>query len=135
MDDLKCRSLKADYAHVPEPQIIPIARFFDGNDDLGSIGCNLAEHPGIDTFRNTFAKLISRADVQAIYAQIAELDPGEDSWPFSDLILVVGTIPVKELQAAVSQLCPDDVGDSSQFDNASIVGPHQGKPVLAIWWD
>jgi hypothetical protein len=46
MDDAKCESLKAELASQPEPQIVPIDRFFDGNDDLGSIGCNLIDHPG-----------------------------------------------------------------------------------------
>jgi hypothetical protein len=38
MDKLKCKSLKADLAVDPEPQIVPIERPFDSNDDLGSIG-------------------------------------------------------------------------------------------------
>ena len=31
-------------------QVVGIDRFFDGNDDLGSIGCNLDPHPGIARF-------------------------------------------------------------------------------------
>ena len=46
MDDVKCNALKAELATQPEPQLVPIERFFDGNDDLGSIGCNLLAHPG-----------------------------------------------------------------------------------------
>lgn len=43
-----------------------MSEFFDGNDDLGSIGCNLSDHPGIEAFRDTFARLLARPDVEAI---------------------------------------------------------------------
>ena len=38
MDDAKCNALKAELAAQPEPQLVPIERFLDGNDDLGFIG-------------------------------------------------------------------------------------------------
>src|SRR3954447_20291271 len=107
MDDAKCRSLKEELAGQPEPPLVPIARFFDGNDDLGSIGCNLDPHPGIDSFRDALTGLLRRGDVQAVYAQISELDPGDDCWPFTDTVLVVGPIPPDALQEAVSVLEPD----------------------------
>ena len=92
MDDTKCKALKEELAEQPEPQIVAAERFFDGNDDLGSIGCNLDGHPGVDAFRDVFAGLLRRSDVQAVYAQISELDPGEGCWPFTDTVLVAGTI-------------------------------------------
>lgn len=79
MDDVKCRTLKAELATQPEPQLVSIKRFFDGNDDLGSIGCNLHPHLGIAQFRQVLTDLLARPDVLAVYAQIAELDPGEGS--------------------------------------------------------
>jgi hypothetical protein len=102
MDHAKCRALKAELAIQPEPQLVPIARFFDGNDDTGSIGCNLAPHPGVDAFRDVLVGLLGRPDVQAVYAQISELDPGEGCWPFTDTVLVVGSISTDELDRAVS---------------------------------
>src|SRR6185295_9643233 len=108
MDDTKCKALKEELAAQPEPQIVAAERFFEGNDDLGSIGCNLDEHPGVDAFRDIFASLLRRPDVQAIYAQISELDPGDGCWPFTDTILVVGAISADELREAVSKLQPDE---------------------------
>ena len=29
---------------------VSLEDFFEGNDDLGSIGCNLSAHPGVDVF-------------------------------------------------------------------------------------
>ena len=90
----------------PEPQVVRAERFFDGNDDTGSIGCNLSEHPGIAAFQEILTGLEDRSDVQAVYTQIRELDPGEDSWPFTDTVLVAGTISTGDLTAAVSSLEP-----------------------------
>src|SRR6187200_2210979 len=110
MDETNCKALKAELAVQPEPQIVSIERFFDGNDDEGSIGCNLMEHPGMDVFSRLLTGLLRRPDVEAVYAQISELDPGEESWPFTDTVFVVGTIPAKELEDVLRVLEPDDVG-------------------------
>src|SRR5437868_6500025 len=104
MDQAKCQALKDKLSTQPEPQIVLIAEFFDGNDDLGSIGCNLDPHPAVSAFRDVLTGLLRRSDVAAVYAQISELDPGEDSWPFSDTVLVAGSISADELQKAVSLL-------------------------------
>src|SRR5262245_32372025 len=135
MDETKCRALKAELAAQPEPQIVAAERFFDGNDDLGSIGCNLDEHPGVDAFRDVFAGLLRRPDVQAVYAQIAELDPGDGCWPFTDTVLVAGTIPADTLREAVSSLQPSEVADAGQFDNSPAIAKKHGSPVLSVWWD
>jgi len=135
MNDAKCRALKAELAALPEPQVVAIARFFDGNDDLGSIGCNLDPHPGIDRFRNVLSGLLARPDVQAVYAQISELDPGEGCWPFADTVLVAGTIPGEVLRKAVEVLQPDEVGAADQFGVSPSIGERHGSPVMAVWWD
>src|SRR5262245_38924219 len=135
MDEAKCQALKEELAGQPEPQVVPVARFFDGNDDLGSIGCNLDPHPGIDTFRRVLAGLLRRPDVQGVYAQISELDPGEGSWPFSDTVLVVGNIPGDELRGAVSVLHPDDVSAADGFGISPSVTERLGSPMSVIWWD
>lgn len=78
MDEAKCRALKAELSTQAEHEIVvSIERFFDGNDDADSIGCNLLDHPGIDIFRDALVGLLRRRDVQAVYARISELDPGE----------------------------------------------------------
>lgn len=135
MDDTKCKALKEELAAQAEPQFVAAEQFFDGNDDLGSIGCNLDEHPGVDAFRDVFAGLLRRQDVQAVYAQISELDPGDGCWPFTDTVLVVGTIPADELREAVSALQPDEVTDAEQFGISPAIANKHGAPVLAVWWD
>jgi hypothetical protein len=133
MDMDKCNSLKAELESEPEP-LVPIDRFFDGNDDLGSIGCNLSDHPGVDRFREILVGLTRRPDVQAVYAQIAELDPDEDCWPFTDTVLVVGSIDPDTLQDLVGPLQPDEVGPAISHIPPSISEKHDGH-ALVVWWD
>ena len=135
MDSEKCQALKAELVGQGEIPIVSIEQFFDGNDDLGSIGCNLAEHPGIDVFRDVLTGLLKRGDVEAVFALISEIDPGEDSWPFTDTILVVGTISAEELRAIVAPLDPDEIGTAEEFGvPAAIIESHR-SPILGVWWD
>jgi hypothetical protein len=135
MDLNKCKALKTRLGPDQYGQVVPIAEFFDGNDDLGSIGCNLDPHPGVDAFRGVLTGLLRRPDVEAVYAQISELDPGEESWPFTDTLLVAGKISADDLRRAVSSLQPDEVGDSEQFGVSPSIAQRHGSPVLAVWWD
>ena len=134
MDARKCDDLKAKLSSPPEPQVVPIDVFFDGNDDEASIGCNLIEHPGINVFRQVLLHLLDRADVVAVYAQISEVDPGEECWPFADWVFVVGTIPQHELANALAPLQPDDVGPHEYEVPEAITRQHDA-PVLVAWWD
>jgi hypothetical protein len=135
MDSSKRNRLIADLSSKPEPQIVSIERFFDGNDDPGSIGCNLPEHPGVEAFRATFERIARRKDVEAVYAQIAELDPGEGSWPFTDTVLVVGSITADALAAELAPLQPDEVSDAGEFASSGELSIGSSSPILVAWWD
>jgi hypothetical protein len=134
VDNAKCSALKSELLSQAAPQVIPIGRFFDGNDDPASIGCNLDQHPGVDTFRQILTHLIERPDVDAVYAQIAEADPGDDMWPFTDTVFVVGTIPVDELRSAIDSLQPTELRDGNTADT-SLADSLPDSPVLTIFWD
>jgi hypothetical protein len=115
--------------------ITGVEQFFDGNCDDGSIGCNLTDHPGVDAFRNVLVGLLRRSDVEAVYAQIAEIDPGAGLWPFTDTVFVVGNIDLEELAKLLAPLNPDEVHAA----NEEMVPPairhiHRGR-VLYAWWD
>ena len=135
MDAAKRQKLKAELATPPGVPLVSIERYFDGNDDEASIGCNLPEHPGIDVFRSVLAGLTRRSDVDAVYALISEIDPGEGFWPFTDTVLVVGTIAAEELQAILGELEPDDIGPAEDFGIPEDILSKHSAPVLAAWWD
>ena len=79
--------------------------------------------------------LLHRPDVLAVYAKIAELDPGDGHWSFTDTIFVAGTIPEDELREAVSRLQPDEAGEAAEFGISPAIAKKHGSPVLAVWWD
>ncbi len=118
-----------------EPQLVPVRRFFDGNSDPASIGCNLEDHPGIPSFREALTALEERPDVEATYAQIAELDIGKGFWPFTDTIYVVGTVSVEDLRSATSHLSPSNVEVVDPIRIPVEIASKHSAPVLAIWWD
>jgi hypothetical protein len=135
MDVSKRNNLIDALSNQPEPQIIAIEEFFAGNDDVGSIGCNLVEHPGIEQFRNTFARIAKRSDVSAIYAKISELNPGEGSWPFVDTVFVIGSISANELVSELVKLEPDEVSEERDLGILERFGRDASTHVLAVWWD
>jgi hypothetical protein len=136
MDSDKCIRLKERLVNQSELQeALPIRDFFDGNDDVGSIGCNLQTHPGVEAFRNVFLRLIERPDVEEIYVRVFEVDPGEDSWPFTDIAFVVGKISVDDLGDALASLEPDEVGDADDYGVPNVLKERHHLPILAVWWD
>jgi hypothetical protein len=135
VDTSKRNRLIERLAPKPAPQIVSIEEFFDGNDDLGSIGCNLIEHPGMGAFRDIFARIARRPDVTTVYAQIAELDPGEDCWPFADTVFVVGSLSEDELAEALAPLEPDEIWKTADSDIPSDIRKGRDTHVLAVWWD
>ena len=64
--------------------VVGLEDFFDGNDDDGSIGCNLLEneHPGPEGFYTVLKAIRSRPEVQDILVEVYEVEDGQ--WPFSE---------------------------------------------------
>ena len=51
---------------------VPLDKFFVGNDDLGSIGCNIgARQPAISEFHRTLARLQGQSGVMATVRHMA----------------------------------------------------------------
>ena len=134
MDAAKCERLKSELSGQAIP-LVAIERYFDGNDDEASIGCNLMKHPGIDAFRRALVGLTKRADVEAVYALISEVDPGQGVWPFTDTVVVFGRIAAHELKQLLRELEPDEVAPAREFGIADEVLSRHAAPALAAWWD
>jgi hypothetical protein len=89
----------------------------------------------MDTFRDTLTGLLRRPDVKAVYAQIYEFDPGEGCWPFTDTVIVVGSISLDDLRSAVSALEPSEVATTEQFGVSPPIAKKHPAPALVVWWD
>jgi len=135
VDQAKSDALKKQLESQPEPQLVPIDKFFDGNDDEGSIGCNLYPHPGIGLFRDTLVGLLQRPDVSAVYALITELDPGDDAWPFSDTVVVTGNVTPEALRTAIADLQPDEIGPADSDALGDSLPQADRDSALIAWWD
>lgn len=135
MNRAKSDALKRELEGQSAPQRVPVDRFFDGNDDEGSIGCNLVPHPGMALFREILLGLLQRPDVAAVHALIAELDPGDDAWPFSDTVVVTGSITPEALQEALADLHPDEVGPADPDATGASLPQSDRHSALVAWWD
>ena len=51
---------------------------FEGNDDLGSIGCNLLDHPGPAHFYEVLRSIRDRSEVHGVWVGITEVMAPED---------------------------------------------------------
>lgn len=109
--------------------------FFEGNDDLGSIGCNLTLHPGVSKFYKTLAAIKSRDDVQDVLLEIVDLID-EHSWPFSDKVFVLTSMPADTLRKLMSKLKPDEVGQfPADLIPRDLPPLNTGMQILGAWWD
>ena len=108
--------------------------FFDGNDDCASIGCNLMEHPGIESFDSAFCAIETLPEVSSVFFAVAELIDEEGMWPFSDTAYIVTTLRADAFQQILAPLQPDEMGSCAEkFANPPEIPPNHR--LVRVWWD
>ncbi len=140
MDESKRRAL-IEFAKVergfPDRSVcpvVPLDRFFEGNDDLGSIGCNLLQHPGVDQFRAMFSSLLLREDATDVQVELNEIVEEDDTmWPFSERVYVTGVIDLTLLRELLAMLEPDDIAVDD--DPPSELVMKDPDVAYSVWWD
>ena len=119
---------------APDP-IVSLEEFFNGNEDLGSIGCNLTEHPGLDRFYTELKAIRERPDVQDVFVAIHEIDQ-ETTWPYSECVYILTSARPQEVAAWVKKLQPSEVSEGWLYGkppNAPKL--KDGMKVISCWWD
>ncbi|WP_432941291.1 hypothetical protein ACQPXM_33315 [Kribbella sp. CA-253562] len=119
----------------PEP-VVSLELFFDGNDDLASIGSNLSDHPGPAHFYGVLSAIRDRPDVHSVWVGVSEV-MGPDEWPFSDHVYVVTTASPAEVGSWAASLGADMPGDDWWNDAPplrEIEVPPQTR-LVTLWWD
>jgi hypothetical protein len=131
----KIRSLRdfKDYA-APDP-IVSLEEFFTGNEDLGSIGCNLTDHPGMAAFYAQLKAIRERPSVQGVFVAIHELD--EDTiWPFSECVYIITSAPAAEVSKWMQKLQPSEVSPGWLYkEPPNAPKLREGMRPVSCWWD
>jgi hypothetical protein len=116
--------------------VVSLEDFFTGNNDLGSIGCNLLVHPGMATFYRILQEVRNCSEVQDVLIGITDLEDTEGVWPFSDSVYILTRVPARKVARWLRRLHPDEVAD------APAASPPERLPdllpdhaVLLAWWD
>src|SRR5262245_15811481 len=71
---------------TPRP-LLTLAEFFDGNDVVGSICCNLSPTPTPAEVYTVLSRIAARPEVSDVRVQVTMFDDPE--WPFSDTVWVI----------------------------------------------
>ena len=130
LDDQDC--------YDPTP-LLPLELFFDGNDDTGSIGCNLVAHPGVATFYQTLRDLRDDEDVSGVW-MFAKQHDWKPGWPHSDEIVIRTSLEDVEIAARLEHLEPDTVDTVVLSDvvndiTGASVRCAPGERHIVAWWD
>jgi hypothetical protein len=122
-------------ANAPLP-IVSLEDFFIGNDDRGSIGCNLLEHPGAGAFFSILQEIRARENVQDAFVEIMEIEEDEMTWPFSERIYILANADLPTVAEWVTRLEPDDVEEGYAYGvPPSAPSLRPGMKVYGVWWD
>ena len=121
---------------IPPEPVVSLELFFEGNESLGSIGCNLSGHPGIATFYEVLRAIRDRPEVKDVQVGITEvMSPNE--WPFSDHVFVIGSMSSEQVAEWAAGLRPD----TAQYGWRRGVAPRRltdvpmDVNVVRFWWD
>jgi hypothetical protein len=115
--------------------LLTLAEFFDGNEVVGSIGCNLNPTPTPADFYALLSRIAARPDVADVRVQVTMFDDPE--WPFSDTVWVMTAAgPPAVASWFPPDLAPDEVTEGWPPDVAfePCAVPAGMKPVCC-WWD
>jgi hypothetical protein len=121
--------------------VVPLALFFEGNDDPSSLAPNLEPHPGVRTFERVLGEIHARPEVADVVLQIDEVIEGE--WPYAQAAFVITTASAEDVHGWADELQPDEyVGEEDE------IPPWLGRPtppgapevpaghrVVTLFWD
>jgi len=116
--------------------VVSLEDFFIGNDDLGSIGCNLGgEQPAISEFYRVLKVIRSKPEVQDVIVRIYEYDDAS-SWPYTDTVYIITCAPTEKVEEWVAPLKPDEIYPEWMYGKpATAPEPKSGMTSYSVWWD
>lgn len=122
-----------DNPETPRP-LVTVDEFFEGNTEVGSIGCNLESTPTPTQFYELFRAIANRPDVKDIRVQITAFDVPE--WPFSDTVYILTSASEEEVASWFpKELAPDETWEGFVDQPYEPYQIPEGTRPIACWWD
>ena len=121
---------------VPTP-LLTLEEFFEGNDETGSIGCNLQSEPEPHEFYDLLKSVRSRSEVSDVRVQITCVDAPGEQWPFSDTVWVITSADSDTVREWFPErLAPDEVweGWNARVKYEACAVPADYNAV-GVWYD
>ncbi len=115
--------------------LVSLEDFFEGNEVVGSIGCNLYPEQSPAAIYTALKEIRNRDDVADVLVEITLFD--DDCWPFSEKVWVLtDALPEDVLSWFNESIAPSDCwnGWSEDTAYASVRVPTDMGPI-ACWWD
>lgn len=117
----------------PDNEIaVTLELFFNGNNELGSIGPNLDHELAPDKFYALFKKIESDNRTNSIFVRIADMEDG--LWPYSDAIYLIGIWTKEDLYNAIKISAPTEIMEGWLYGKPMNIKQIEGN-VFTIWWD
>lgn len=115
--------------------LLTLSEFFDGNEVVGSIGCNLTPTPHPAEMHDLLKRIAARPDVADVRVQVTMFD--DPDWPFSDVVWIINSAAPEEVAQWFNEMLrPDECWlgwtEGMEFE------PYQlppGMHPVACWWD
>jgi hypothetical protein len=126
-----------EQAKNPKPgAVVSLEDLFEGNQDEGSIGCNLIPYPGLDQFYSVLKSIRSSDGVQDVLIEVHSIED-EESWPFSESIWILCRASEAQVKDWMKPLKPDEIwqGWGKAGKPPAAPNPQEGVSVYGLWWD
>jgi hypothetical protein len=117
--------------------LVTLEEFFFGNDDYGSIGCNLTPMLGPQVFFEKLESIRSQPNVQDLLVEVTEVEEEDwDVWPFSDRVYIFTDRTAEDVAHWTTSLQPDAIEEGFSHGGQGCVPELKpGYKCYGVWWD
>lgn len=115
--------------------LLTLEEFFEGNDVVGSICCNISPTPEPREIFELLVRIRSRSDVSDVRVEITMFD--DPAWPFSDTVWVITTARPEDVMTwFTNHIAPTECRDGwSEGVDYEPLRLTDGMRPIACWWD
>jgi len=126
---------------LPSPDrplpLVTLEEFFVGNDDYGSIGCNLTPLMGPQFFFEKLKFIRSLPNVQDLLVEVTEVEEEDPvMWPFANRVYVFTDGTPEDVAHWTVILQPDAIEKCFASGKPACAPEHKpGYKCYEVWWD